>query len=114
MDDEELLFNYRVNEMERLFPTLKFCSDEKHLDLLDCVLVKSKDAIIYYKHDAYYYSHYPYIPIELIYIKRNRLITYRDFYNECCEKWEHDCGDHRFLESIQVLNDTQIDLWFGS
>ena len=66
------------------------------------------------KDNKYYYSNYPTTPIEMIYIKRNRFITYRDFYEECVAHWQHDCGDHRFLEIIEITNDTQIDMFMGS
>ena len=113
-DFDEESFLQKTDKMEQLFPNLKFIPYHKHFDILDNVLVKNKDAIIYYKHNDYYYSNYPTTPKEIIYIKRNRFITYRDFYEECSTHWQHDCGDHRFLEFIEVTNDTQIDMFFGS
>ena len=113
-DFDDKLFIERCDAMSKLFPNLKWTPDEKHLDILDKVLVKNKDAIIYYKHNPYYYSEYPVVPVEIIYIKRDRHITYRDVYLECEMKWIHDCGNHRFLEGINVYNDTQIELCFGS
>ena len=113
-DFDEETFLQNSNQMDALFPNLKFVPDHKHLDILDNVLVHNKDAIIYYKHNKYYYSNYPTTPIEMIYIKRNRFITYRDFYQECVAHWQHDCGDHRFLEIIEITNDTQIDMFMGS
>ena len=112
--EEERLFEAKCKKMDALFPKLPFDADTDHLDILDNVLVKNKDAIVYYKHNRFYYSNSPTNPIELIYIKRDRFITYRDFYVECEANWIHDNGDHRFLEIIEVLNDTQIELWFGS
>ena len=112
--EEERLYQEKCEKMDTLFPKLPFDADTDHLDILDNVLVKNKDAIVYYKHNRFYYSNSPTNPIELIYIKRDRFITYRDFYVECEANWIHDNGDHRFLEIIEVLNDTQIELWFGS
>lgn len=114
MDNDDDLFFQQMKQMDILFPNLKFTPDHNHIDILDNVLVKNKDAIIYYKHNDYYYSNYPTTPREIIYIKRNRFITYRDFYEECSAHWEFDCGDHRFLEIIEVTNDTQIDMFLGS
>jgi len=116
-DDEELFndteFEIKHKEMDKLFPNLKFCFDCFHIDKLDNVLVKNKDAVIYYKHKCMCCDPYCDL-IELIYIKRNRLITYRDFYNECCKNWKYEMCNHRFLEYIDVKNDTQIELFFGS
>tara|TARA_B110000305_G_scaffold77463_1_gene87062 strand:- start:3712 stop:4062 length:351 start_codon:yes stop_codon:yes gene_type:complete len=111
---EDVLMIERMDKMHELFPKLKFCADETHLDILDDVLVKSKDAVVYYTHDNYYYSNFTNKPIEIIYIKKDKFITYRDFYLECEKSWLNNCGDHCFLEGISIRNDTQIDLYFGS
>tara|TARA_R110000787_G_scaffold277498_1_gene386880 strand:- start:2032 stop:2388 length:357 start_codon:yes stop_codon:yes gene_type:complete len=111
--DEELYIE-RCDAMNKLFPKLKFDANEEHLDILDDVLVKNKDAIVWYTHNTYYYSNYTKPPVELIYIKRDKFITYRDFYVEMQKKWENECGDHRFLELIHVYNETQIELFLGS
>ena len=112
--EEEMLFSEKCELMNKLFPKLPFCGDTDHLDILDEVLVKNKDAIVYYKHNPFYYSNFPTTPIEIIYIKKERHITYRDVYIACENEWRYDCGNHRFLEGIYVLNDTQIELCFGS
>ena len=108
MTDKFKLFEEKCEKMNALFPKLPFDADTDHLDILDNVLVKNKDAIVYYKHNRFYYSNSPTNPIELIYI------TYRDVYIACENEWKHDCGNHRFLEGINVYNDTQIELCFGS
>ena len=114
MTDKFKLFEEKCEKMNALFPKLPFDADTDHLDILDEVIAKNKDVIIYHKHNKFYYSNFPTTPVELIYIKRDRHITYRDVYLECEAKWIHDCGNHRFLEGINVYNDTQIELCFGS
>lgn len=113
-DDDDILYMERCERMEATFPNLQFSPCAEHLDMLDDVLVKNKDAIVWYIHDTYYYSNYTTKPVEFIYIKRDKFITYRDFYEECEEKWQYECGDHRFLELIHVYNETQIELFLGS
>ena len=114
IDLDDAVFIERLDKINKLFPNLKFSADTDHLDILDDVLVKSKDAVIYFKHDKYYYENFSNIPVEIIYIKRDKFITYRDFYIECEKNWVNDCGNHCFLEGINIHNDTQIDLEFGS
>ena len=47
-DFDEESFLQKTEQMEQLFPNLKFIPYHKHIDILDNVLVKNKDAIIYY------------------------------------------------------------------
>ena len=107
------LVQEKYNKMNELFPQLKFCVDVDDYDRLDNVLVKNKDAIIFYKHNCFCCDPKRNVS-EVIYIKRNHQITYRDFYNECNMKWKNEMCNHRFLEQIDIKNDTQIDLFFGS
>ena len=111
--DEDIDFENKCKKMDKLFPNLKFCYDCEHFDLLDNVMVKNKDAIVYYKHNCICCSPYNNL-VEMIYIKRDRYITYRDFYDECCKNWKYEMCNHRFLEQIEIKNDTQIELFFGS
>ncbi len=120
-DEEQKLFDANSEKMYNLFPNLPFCADIEHLVILDDVVAESNDAIIYYKHNEYYYANFPTTPIELIYIKRDRHITYRDVYLECEMRWIHDNGNHIFLEGICVYDETHnsltntiIELRFGS
>tara|TARA_S200002703_G_scaffold158551_1_gene169216 strand:- start:427 stop:780 length:354 start_codon:yes stop_codon:yes gene_type:complete len=112
-DFNEKKYTEKMDNMYQLFPNLKFCPLVEHYDILDDVLLKNKDGIIYYKHECFCCNPNR-TDVELIYIKRNRHITYRDFYQECNDKWKYDMCNHLFLESIDVKNDTQIDIWFGS
>jgi len=112
-DYDEIEFERKHNEMNKLFPNLKFCFDCDHIDILDNVLVKSKDSVIYYKHRCMCCCPDCNL-VEIIYIKKENYITYRDFYNECNMKWKYDMCNHRFLEQIDVKNNTQIELFFGS
>jgi len=110
--DEE--FEFKMDKMDMLFSRLKWTPITDHYDILDEVFVKSKDAVVYYKHNEFYYSNFPSIPVEIIYIKTDEYITYRDVYMECEENWNYENGDHIFLERMYCLNQTQIELEFGS
>ena len=112
--EEELIYDEKYDKMDKLFPNLKWCADTDHLDMLDEVITKYKDAIVYYIHNEYYYSLWDATPHEFIYIKKDRPITYRDVYLACESKWEYDNGDHTFLEGMYCNNGTQIELEFGS
>ena len=113
-DDSDEEFEFKMDKMDMLFPRLKWTPITDHFNILDEVFVKSEDAVVYYKHNEFYYSNFPSIPVEIIYIKRDKFITYRDVYMECEENWNYENGNHIFLERMYCLNQTQIELEFGS
>jgi len=103
----------KINNMNALFPNLKFCADCDDYDKLDDVLIYSKDAVVFYKHKCYCCDPNRNLN-EVIYIKRNTLITYRDFYETMNTEWCFNMCSHQFLEDKEIKNDTQINLFFGS
>jgi len=113
-DSEE--YENKIDNMNHLYPNLKFSSDADDYDRLDNELVNSKNAIVYYSYkcicccpnneNSEYFE-----------IRRNKNITYRDFYDECVLKWKYNINDfcnHSFLEHIDVDENHIITPSFGS
>ena len=111
--DDQIEFNRKIKIMNENYPNLPFSPNVEDFDNLDDILINSKLAIIYYplkcavccpdRQGA-----------EVIAIKRNRFITYNDFYTECNNYWSSDMCNHCFLEGLEVKNGFQIEPWFGS
>jgi len=117
LDDKVLnncnCYDRRCEIMDEAFPKLPFGYDNEHADRLDEVLVESKNAIVFHPKKCIVCRPND-IGAEIIPIVRDRYITYRDFYKECEAKWAQEMCNHQFLEDIQVKNNCQIELWFGS
>jgi hypothetical protein len=109
--DDEFMKLY--DQMHMLFPNLPFCSRCDDYKRLDNILLENSNAIIYFPLKCYCCC-----PdregAEVIHIKRNINITYRDFYQECNDKWQSKFCNHNFLENIYVTNNIQINLEFGN
>lgn len=112
-DEEFEEFVRKSDEMTKLFPNLPFSHDVNDLDKLDEPLINSKTAVIFY-------------PLKclcccpdreesvVIFIKRDKNITIRDFYTECEKHWKEPLCNHQFLEGFEILTDAQITPAFGS
>ena len=115
MDDDfdEEKFEHNTRKMNELFPNLMFSCDPDDYEQLDDELLPNKEAIIYHTLKCICCA-----PeregAEVIHIKRNHNITYRDFYQECNNNWSNELCDHSFLEGINITNNIQITLDFGS
>lgn len=110
-DEEE--FDRKCDIMDNAFPNLPFCPDNHHADILDEVLLESNTAIIFHPKKCIVCCPND-IRVEIIPIIRDKYITYRDFYQECEAKWNQKMCNHRFLEVIDIKNNCQIELGFGS
>ena len=112
-DEEYDDFVRKSEKMTELFPILPFSHNVDDLDKLDEQLINSKIAVIFY-------------PLKcmcccperegavVIPIKRDKNITFRDFYTECEKHWKEPLCNHQYLEGFEILTDSQITPWFGS
>lgn len=117
MTEEELELHYEEvrEELERLFPDIKFSLGIELEDLdiklstLDKIIVKNTKNCYCYGDD-----NPPSDFIEVVKPEGETHITYRDVIKKLSDiGYDPECN-HNYLELIQQTTPIQFDLWFGS
>jgi len=118
---EEADYDFKIEEMNKLFPKLPFSANSDDYDKLDDVLVKNTIAVIYVDCGCHCFGQVGTTenefrkPKQLIKIERkNRYITYRDFYEKMNKHNKWTSCDHHFLEDLIVFDNLVIHMGFGS
>ena len=118
---EEADMIFRMKEMRRLFPNLPFSPNSNDYYILDNVLVENTLAVIYIECNCHCFGRIGTTenefrkPKKIITIKRkNRYITYRDFYSTMNRYKNWISCDHSFLEQLIIVDNLVIHMGFGS
>jgi len=120
-DFDEDEFERKSDAMNELFPNLPFSPNTDDYDILDNVLVENTLAVIYIECNCHCFGRVGTTenefrkPKKIITIKRkNRYITYRDFYSTMNRYKNWISCDHSFLEQLIIIDNLVIHMGFGS